>query len=64
MLLKITTKKNEVLFVRDDDFDDYSYLSNTTSSSEFELGGAIPCSFDCTIFDHDCKQYILYGAKL
>lgn len=64
MLLKITTKKNEVLYVRDDDFDDYSYLSNTTSSSEFELGGAIPCSFDCTIFDHDFKQYILYGATI
>ena len=64
MLIKVTTKRNQVFYLEDEDIADYDYKENATSSNDFEIGGAIPRSFDFSIFDHNFKQYEMYGANI
>ena len=64
MLVQVTTKLGQSFNLIDKDFADYDFKSNVTSSNDFELGGAIPNCFDFSIFDHNFKQYQLYGARI
>ena len=64
MLVQVTTKLGQSFNLIDKDFVDYDFKSNVTSSNDFELGGAIPNCFDFSIFDHNFKQYQLYGARI
>ena len=64
MLINVTTKNNRHFVIKNEDLVDYDYKCNSTSSNDFELGGAIPRSFDFTIFDHNFKQYQFYGARI
>lgn len=64
MLINVTTKDNRHFTIKNEDLVDYDYKCNSTSSNDFELGGAIPRSFDFTVFDHDFKKYQFYGARI